>query len=747
MRAGGAPPARPASGGIRNLSRRAMLGGGAAAGLVLGLRLPRRAARAQAADATPHATKVAAYLAIRPDGGIRLRSPFAEGGQGIHTAVAQILAEELDADPARFAVETAPPGPDHLVVDGGGRRLTGNSLSVRASFAHFRRLGATARAMLIEAAAAQWGVPAAECATEPGRVLHPPSGRAAGYGALAEAAAALAPPPDVPLKRRRDFRLIGREVPPLDLRARATGALAYAIDLAVEGMLQAAVVHAPRAGAEPGALGNEAEVRAMPGVHSIHPLPGAVAVVADGFWRAQRAAAALQVVWTALTGPLVPEGFSSSSMRDELRAARGRAGNPAEEEGDAEAALGAAVRVVEAVYDAPYLAHAQLEPPSAIARFNRDGSLDLWTPNQAPEAFQAAAAREAGIDPGRVRIHSPPLGGFFGRHYPYAAGLPMPQAILLARATGRPVKVIWTREQEFARDAYRPLSCAGFRAGLDSQGNLVALHAAAYGEGPATRHEDPSVLGTPPVDPSVVEGLRGLPYRIPHRRVEFVPVPHPAGVNLGHWRSGGHSANAFFLESFLDEVAEAAGRDPFAFRQALLQHSPRHLALLQAVAALAGGWRRDPYDAPDGTRRARGLAMASLRGTETATIAEISLREGGLAVHEVWVAVDPGRAVNPGLLAAQVEGAVALGLSAALLEEVVIEGGAPATRNFDRYPVLRAARMPRVHTRILESGAPLGGIGEAGTPGVAPALGNAVAALTGRRIRSLPFSRARLGGG
>lgn len=728
-----------------NLSRRGLLGGVAAAGLLLGAGIPGRVARAQAMGGLQNATKVAAYLNIRPDGTIHLRNPFVEGGQGVDTAIAQIIAEELDADPARFTVTCAPAGADYMVVGNGQRRVTGGSLSVRSSYAHFRKLGATARAMLLQAAAERWSVPAGELATEPGRVLHRASGRSANYGELAEAAAALTPPTDAPLKDPKNFRLIGKPVPRLGMRERSTGRVQYAIDLKVDGMVQAAVVHAPRAGAQPGEFGNEAQVKAMPGVHSVHRLPGAVAVVADSFWRARKAVESLQVIWTALSGPVLAEDFSSATMLASLKGAKGRPGSTAEQAGDVEAALTRAARVIEAEYDVPYLAHAQIEPPSALARFNEDGTLDVWVPNQAPEVFQGVAAREAGIEPGKVRIHSPPLGGFFGRHFAYGSGIPMPQAIRLAKAVGKPVKVIWTREEEFRRDAYRPLAFASFRAGLDNQGKLVALHAAGYGEGPVTRHFGAAALGNPPVDGSIMEGLRGKPYRVANKRIEFVPVPHPPGVNLGFWRSVGHSMNDFFFECFLDEAAQAAGRDPLAFRQGLLQHSPRHLNLLKAVTELSGGWRGQPFNAPDGSRRARGLAMASPFGSEVATIAEVSVAQGEVVVHDIWVAIDPGQAVNPRIIEQQVQSAVAIGLSSALAEEVIFERGEPRTRNFDTYTVLRRDRMPRVHVRVVESGAAMGGIGEPGTPGVPPAVANAVATLTGQRIRSLPFTRTRLG--
>jgi isoquinoline 1-oxidoreductase beta subunit len=730
------PDGRPA-----NLSRRGILG--AAIGtLVLGVALPRGAARAQApapAGIAP-GTRVPAFLEIRADGTVLFKSPFVEGGQGIATAMAQIVGEELDLDPARFTVECAAPGPDYGMI--GGMRFTGGSYSVRSSHDRMRKLGAVARLMLVQAAAARLGVPVDSLSTRPGEVVHAATGRVIGYGALAEAAAALPVPADAPLRAAADFRWIGKPVARLDVREKSTGKATYAIDLAVEGMLQAAVQHAPQLGAEPGAIANEAAIRAMPGVHSIHRLPGAVAVLADRWWRARRAVEALEVSWTPAapgTAAALPATHSSAGHRAAMAAATAPA-LPAENAGDAAAALRGAARVVEATYDAPYLAHGQLEPPSAIARFNADGTLDLWLPNQAPEMFQAAAATVAGIPPGQVRIHSPILGGFFGRHFLYAAASPFPQAIALAKATGRPVKLIWSREEEFLRDAVRPMGLARFRAGLDAQGLPVALVAEAVGEGPIGRW-----FGTPPgaADPSTVEGIAGKPYAIPNRQVAQVKLADPAVI--GFWRSVGHSMNDFFYESFLDEVAEAGGQDPFALRLRLLANAPRHRTLLEAVGELSGGWRRGPYTAADGTRRARGVAMASPFGSEVATIAEASIRDGEVVVHDVWVAIDPGSIVNPAIIEAQVQSAVALGLSSALLEEVVYENGTPQARNFDGYPILPPSRMPRVHVRIVESGAPMGGVGEPGLPGVPPAVANAIAALTGQRLRSLPFARTRLG--
>lgn len=720
-----------------NLSRRGFVGGLGA--LVLGASLPGGSARAQGAVAP--GTRVRAFLEVRPDSTVLFRSPFIEGGQGIFTAMAQIVGEELDVEPSRFVVEGAPPGPDYLLIGGG--RFTGGSMSVRRSYETMRKLGASARRMLLQAAATRLNVPLSSLSTQPGRVVHAASGRIIPYGEIAQAAAALPVPTDVSLRQRSDFRWIGKPVPRLDVRDKSTGKAQYAIDLKVDGMLYAAVQHGARLGLEPGALVNEAEVRAMPGVHSIHRLPGVVAVLATSWWRARRAVETLQVTWTEAASSSVrvmPADFSSEAHMAKLRAAEGE-GVAFETVGDAAQGLAGARTVVEASYDAPYLAHAQLEPPSALARWNGDGTLELWVPNQAPEMFQADAAKVAGIASEKVIIHSPMLGGFFGRHFLYQSANPYPQAILLAKAAGRPVKLIWSREEEFLRDALRPMSVARFRAGLDANGLPIALQAVAVTEGPVGRW-----FGRQPdkVDSSAVEGIAGKVYAIPNRRVGQIHVDDPAII--GFWRSVGHSMNDFFYETFFDEMVDAGKQDPYELRRRLLAGSPRHKALLEAVADLAGGWRRGPFTAADGSRRARGVAMASPFGSEVATITEVSLRDGEVVVHDVWVAIDPGSIVNPAVIEAQVTSAVALGLSSALLEEVVYEQGVPRARNFDGYPILPPDRMPKVHVRIIESGAPMGGVGEPGLPGVPPAVANAVAVLTGERIRSLPLSKAGLKG-
>lgn len=723
-----------------NLSRRRFLVGTTVGALVLGFGLPVGAPRVQAASATERGTQVPAFLELRPDGSVRLLSPFMEGGQGVNTAMAQIVGEELDLDPARFLVESAPAGEAYVVMEN-GLRITGGSMSVRMSYPTMRRLGALARAMLLQAGAQHLGVAVSELSTEPGKVVHAASGRAAGYGELAGTAMDL-PVPDpasVTLRDPGQFRWIGKPVPRLDAYDKSTGKAVYSIDVKVDGMLHAAVQHAPRLGMTVGQLRNEEQVKAMKGVHSVHQLPGAVAVVAERWFNAKRAAEALQVDWKepgadSKVRPM-PADFSSDGWREHLASQTGPARDE-ENQGDVAAALASAKTTVEATYHNQFLNHAQLEPPSATARFNPDGSLEVWLPNQAQDMFRDDIAKRTGLAPERITLHSPLLGGFFGRHFLYDAASPYPQAIALAKAVGRPVKLIWSREEEFLRDAMRPMAVAKFRAGLDDKGLPVAIEAISATEGPTE-----SIAGQQgdKVDPTALEGLSGKAYAIANKRIAQIYVKTPA--MQGYWRSVGNSLNDFFYESFLDELADKGGHDPFELRLHLLQGNPRLTTLLQAVAELSGGWKRGPFTAEDGSQRARGVAMASPFGSEAAVIAEVSLEGGQVKVHDIWQAIDPGSIVNPAIIEAQVNGAVSLGLSQVLLEEAVWHNGVPRARNYDLYPILPPSRMARVHVRIVQSGAKMGGIGEPPLPAVAPAVANAVARLTGQRVRSMPLSR------
>lgn len=725
-----------------NVSRRGFLLASAGA-LVISFGVPVRATRAQEVGAkVVPGTRVPAFLEIRPDSTARLMSPFVEGGQGIFTAMAQIVGEELDLDPSSFTVENAPAGPDYQIILN-GLRITGGSMSTRLSYDTMRKIGASARLMILQAAAARLGVPIAELSTEPGRVLHANSGRSLAYGELSADAMDLPVPPadSVTLKERSKFRWIGKSIQRLDVLDKSTGRAIYAIDCKVDGMLQAAVQHAPRLGMHVGPIRNESAVKAMKGVHSVHRLPGAVAVVAERWWIAKRAVESLSVDWQEANGTpavdggrIMPVDFSTVAFADRLAKEPGL-GKDAEKEGDATGVLVSAKDVISSTYHSQYLNHAQLEPPSALARFNVDGTLDVWLPNQAPEMFQADIAKLTGLDPAQINVHSPLLGGFFGRHFLYTAASPYRQAIQLARETGRPVKLIWTREEEFLRDTLRPMAAVRFKGSLDESGNPLALEAITICEGPTE-----GINGHNPekLDESAVEGLIGKSYAIPHKRIAQLYVENP--TMLSYWRSVGNSMNDFFYECFLDELADKGGKDPYELRLLLLKDNKRLTTLLQAAAEMSGGWKRGPFTAQDGTRRARGVAMASPFGSHTAAIAEVSVQSGQVVVHDVWEAIDPGSIVNPAIIDAQINSAVALGLSQVLIEEVVYEKGQPLARNYDLYPILSPDRMPRVHSRIIESGEKMGGIGEPGLPAIPPAVANAVSTLTGQRVRSMPLS-------
>ncbi|MBA1278830.1 xanthine dehydrogenase family protein molybdopterin-binding subunit [Stutzerimonas stutzeri] len=727
-----------------NISRRRFLlasAGLTAGALVIGFGMPIGEVRAaQSIKALPPGSRVPAFLEIRTDNSILLKSPFAEGGQGIFTSLAQIVGEELDASPETFIVEMAPPGGDYQVMENGGR-FTGGSNSVRSSYTTMRKLGASARLMLLQTAAELWKVPVAQLTTEPGRVVHSVSGRSVTYGELAQNALDR-PVPDseqLRLKDPKDFRWIGKPVPRLDVYAKSTGKAIYTIDCKVDGMLQASVQHAPRLGLEVAHLRNQEQVQSMPGVHSVHVLPGAVAVVAQRWWTAKRAAEALQVEWNepAESAALryMPSTFSTDAYRDKLFQDHDR-GDEAEAEGDLAKGFEAASQTVEAAYDVQYLHHAQMEPPSALARFDGKGDLEVWLPNQAPDLFLAEIAKLTGLDPSRIKIHSPLLGGFFGRHFVYPHASPYPQAILLAQAVGRPVKVIWSREEEFLRDPMRPMAVVHMRGGVDAQGRPVVLDAVTVTEGPtegiANKRGDK-------IDPTAVEGLTDKHYLIPNRRIAQRYVKTP--VALAYWRSVGNSINDFVYEAFLDELADAGKQDPYELRIELLRGNERLTNLLRSVAELAGGWKRGPFTAADGTERARGVAMASPFGSEVAVIAEVSILNGQVKVHDIWQAIDPGSIVNPAIIDAQVNSAVALGLSQALVEQAEYKNGQPVARNYDLYRILPMSMMANVHVKVIESGAKMGGIGEPPLPAVAPAVANALSHLTGQRIRSMPFSK------
>jgi isoquinoline 1-oxidoreductase beta subunit len=706
---------------LLNLSRRRFLQSGAAAagGLVLGFHLP---AGGRLAGAAAGEAAINAWLSIAPDDTITVTVAHSEMGQGVYTSLPMLVAEELEVDWTRVRARFAPAEPVYrnrmFGIQG-----TGGSTSIRASFDHLRQAGATAREMLRRAAAEGWGVPLEQCEAEGGRVVHGASGRAAGYGALAAAAATLEPPAEVALKQPADWALIGKPLPRLDVPAKVDGSAGFGIDVQVPDMLIATVKASPVFGGKLKSV-DEKPAFAVKGVRAVVPLESAVVVVAEGYWPAQKGLEVLDPVWDE--GPHA--AMSDATIRAELSAALEQEGVVARDDGAAAEALAGAAKRLEAVYEVPYLAHATMEPMNATAHVTAEG-VEVWAPTQGQGPIQHAVAGLLGIEPGRVAVHTTFLGGGFGRRFETDFVV---QAVLASKAVGKPVKLVWSREEDMRQDFYRPAAMARLSAGLDGAGNPVAWHA---------RLASPSIMSRAlpqlvkdGIDPSSVEGVSDTPYGVANLRVEYA-MRH-FGVPVGFWRSVGHSQNAFFVESFLDELAHAARRDPLAYRLGLLGDHPRHRKVLE-TAAEAAGWGRP---APEG--RFRGLALHESFGSIVAEVAEISVAEGKkITLHRMACAIDCGRVVNPDTVVAQMESGIVYALTAALFGRVTIAEGRVGEGNFDRYPMLQLAQMPEVEVRIVESGAALGGIGEPSTPPAAPALANALFAATGARLRSLPLSR------
>jgi isoquinoline 1-oxidoreductase beta subunit len=664
-----------------------------------------------------------AFVRIATDGRVTVIVNKAEMGQGVSTSLCMLLAEELDADWTRVGFEFAPVDPVYA-HPGFGIQMTGGSTSTLGMSEPMRRAGAAARALLVAAAAQRWGVSADACRTENGAVLHAADGRRAGYGELADAAAELEPPADVPLKDPKDFRIVGTPTHRLDTPDKVAGRALFGMDVRLPGMLTALVAHPPVFGGTVNSLEIEA-ARAVPGVRAVVNVGSGVAVIAEGFWAAKRGRDALQVDWHLPAASRV----SSDELRAQFRQTARAPGMVAREEGDVQAALAAAARTLEADYEVPYLAHAALEPLNCTVDL-RAGAMDLWIGTQFQTVDHAAAATAAGLPPDTVRLHSTYLGGGFGRRANPVADYVV-EAVKVARAAGAPVQLIWTREDDMRGGFYRPMFHSRMRGGLDAAGEITAWTHTIVGQS--------IMAGTPfaafavknGIDGTSVEGAEDVPYAVPNLRVDLHTVKTPVPVLW--WRSVGHSHTAFVVESFLDELAHAAGQDPLALRRTLLAGKPRHLGVLELAAARAG-WGTPP---PAG--RARGLAVHHSFGSFVAMVAEVGLEQGRPRVHRVTVAVDCGRTVNPDTVRAQMEGAVGFALTAALFGEITLSDGRVQQSNFHDYKLLRVHEMPAVDVHIVESTEPSSGVGEPGVPPLAPAVGNALFALTGRRVRRLPI--------
>jgi isoquinoline 1-oxidoreductase subunit beta len=608
-----------------------------------------------------------------------------------------------------------------FVVEIATQQITGGSSTIANGFERGRIVGAVAREMLVGAAAKQWGVPASECAVKDGAVIHAGSKRQLGFGDLAEAAAREAPPTKVALKTREQWTLIGApNVQRVDLPEKVDGSARFGIDVRRPGMLFAAIANCPEFG---GALDrlDDAKAVKMPGVVKIVPLDNAVAVVADSTWRAKAALAALQISWKS--GPAAK--LDSDVIGKSLIAAVGGAGK-VEAEGDFAATYASAAKKLSADYTLPYLAHAAMEPVNCTAEVLPD-RVEVWAPTQAQTVNVAAAAAAGGVSADKVNLHTTYLGGGFGRRLESDYVI---QAVKVAKAVGKPVQVIWSREEDMTHDFYRPAAIVRVEAGLDGAGKPLALRFATASQSIMARMFPPATWLGP--DFTQFEGTVGVPYAIANKRSEVAVIDNP--IPVGSWRSVGHSITAFAKESFIDEMAHEAGVDSLEFRLSLLGAHPRLTALLKLVADKAG------WASPMPKGQGRGIALHTSFHTAVAEIVEVTIgNKGALKVDRVVAAVDCGTMVNPDIVAAQVSGAIIYGLSAALFGKITIKDGRVEQQNFPDYDVVHMAQAPRIEVHLTPSAAPPGGIGEPGLPPLAPALANAIFAATGKRIRSLPL--------
>ena len=712
---------------MSHLDRRSFLASIAAIGgsLVLGFEIP-FGTRAVQASVSPR--EITAWIVIEPDETVIIRVAKSEMGQGSFTALPMLVAEELECDWSKVRAEFAPPHENRKRDRVWGNMSTGASRSISASQNELRRAGATARAMLIAAAAARWNVPMTECTAAQGVISHGPSGRSVPFGAIAAAAADMKPPTQVALKDPKDWKLIGTRQRRFDVPDKITGKPIYAIDVQLPNMLCAAIVQCPVFKGTLKAV-DETRLAGMRGIRQVVKLPDAVAVVADSWWRAKKAAEALPVTWDFGDNSEVSSGTIRAQLKAGLGANDARIGRA---DGDVERALGQAVKRIEADYAVPFLGHATMEPQNCTAHVTAD-LVEVWAPTQDGETALAIAADAAGMSPDKVLIHKMMLGGGFGRRGIFQDFVR--QAVLIAKAVGQPVKLVWTREEDIRHDFYRPVAMARMIAGLDANGMPIAWKIRTSGQS-IIAAVSPRVMQFG-VDRNFLQGLlEDMPYEVPNYLVDF--AMRNSHVPVGVWRSVNHSQNAFFKESFIDEMAFAAGLDPYLFRRRLLAKKPRELAVLEAAAKRAG-WGAS---LPSGIFR--GMALHNSQSSICAQVVDASVgADGKVRVHRVVSAIDAGHVVNPLTIELQTESAVVFGLTAALYGEITIKDGRVEQANFHDYPMLRLAEMPQVETVIVQ-GDGWGGVGETAVPPLAPALCNAIFAGTGKRIRSLPLKNHAL---
>jgi len=701
------------------VSRRSLLAGITAVGggLALAFAIPFGPAHA----AIP--PEITAWLLIYPDDTVVIRIAHAEMGQGVMTGLAMLVAEELECDWAKVRTESVSPAENLRRDQVWGDMSTGASRSIASSQLSLRQAGAIARELLIAAAAARWRVPARQCVARSSAITHTPTGRTISFGAVAEAAAKIEPPPEVQLKDPSEWTLAGKPMRRLDVLDKVTAQPVYAIDVRLPDMLYAAILQCPVYGGKLKSV-DEGAIAAMKGVRRVVRMPDAVAVIADSWWRARCALDTLPIVWDDRGNG----GVSSASIADFVRGGLDvKEGQVGRDDGDVAAGFARATRRVEADYTVPFLAHATMEPQTCTAHV-KPGGVEIWAPTQDAATALATAAVAAGVANDKVVVHSMLLGGGFGRRG--AIQEYIRQAVLIASEVREPVKLLWTREEDVRHDLYRPFGMARLVAGLDAEGMPIAW---------TIRIAGPSFVaglvpgfGTSFIDRSFLSGLTDeMPYAVPNYRVDYVVRQSP--VPVGVWRAINYTQNAYYKECFVDEMAHAAGSDPYLYRRRLLRNSPKNLAVLDAAAKKAN------WGAPLPPGVSRGIAVNEACGSYCAQVVEASVENGCVRVRRVVSAIDSGHVINPLSVEMQNEGAVVYALTAALYGEITIKDGAAEQSNFDGYEMLRIADAPKVETVAVPSGDFWGGVGEPPVPPLAPALCNAVFAATGKRVRSLPL--------
>jgi isoquinoline 1-oxidoreductase subunit beta len=712
---------------VRGFSRRRFIQTGAAAGgaLILGLHLPLPRDAAQAAGADGFAPN--AFIRIGGDGQVVLTMPYVEMGQGTYTSVPMLIAEELEVDLNQVRLEHAPPNEKLYANPLLGVQATGNSNAMRGAWKPLRQAGATARTMLVAAAAKRWNVEPASCRAQHGEVIHEASGRTAKYGDLAADAARLPVPQNVPLKDPRDFKLIGTPAKRLDTPAKVNGSAVYGIDARPPGVKIATLAQSPTFGGRVKSLDDSA-AKAVKGVRQIVRLDDAVAVVADHMGAAKKGLAALKIEWD--DGPHAK--LTTGDVAAELEQATLKPGAVAQNIGDVNKALAGAATKVEAIYQVPFLAHATMEPMNCTVHFRKD-ECEIWIGNQAVARVQARAAKAAGLPPEKVIVHNHLIGGGFGRRLESDGA---ERAVQIAQQVDGPVKVVWTREEDIQHDMYRPYWFDRLSAGLDKDGRPVAWNHRFAGSSVIARWLPPGFKNG--LDPDSTEGAIDLVYDLPNFHVEYVRV-EPPGIPTAFWRSVGPSHNVFVTESFIDELAAAAKQDAVAYRRALLDKTPRATAVLD-LAAQKAGWGQP---LPKGS--GRGVSLQNAFGSYMAHVAEVEVaKDGTVRVRRVTCAVDCGTVVNPNTVQAQIQSGIIFGATAALYGEITLKNGRVEQTNFDTYQVLRMNEAPAIDVHVVKSAEPPGGMGETGTSAIVPAIANAIFAATGKRLRKMPVDAAAL---